>query len=307
VYGPLTIVGIQDIGPLWPREGKPVAYHWPVYIHAARLIIPLILLALLLRKPNRRLSAWWALFPTLALPVAALWVAKKMVEEMGETMIEGVTGFLGDSITLILFAMAFLWLTADRLGNQPRPKAFAGVMGMLALAGSIGLLGVSALGFDAMLILKAFVYAVFVAVFLAVMALTAFESRKRYTPLRFLIRFFIILVVGISAVGTLLSMLLMTLAGFFMGGGFDMDYLAEIVMGQMMGSAFIGLVLFLLMLPFLALALWCPVYRQRFHAILRLPGMQPAEDSVYNGLTTELPMTGEEPPAGGPPVTTDGL
>ena len=307
MYGSLTIVGIQDIGPAGPREGKPVAYHWPVYIHAARLIIPLILLALLLRKPNRRLSAWWALLPTLALPVAALWVAKKMVEEMGETVIEGVTGFLGDSITLILFAMAFLWLMADRLGNQPRPKAFAGVMGMLALAGGIGLLGVSALGFDAMLILKAFVYAVFVAVFLAVMALTAFESRKRYTPPRFLIRFFIILVVGISAVGTLLSMLLMTLAGFVTGDGLDMEYLSEIVAGQMMGSAFIGLVLFLLLLPFLILALWCPTYRQRFYAIFRLPGMQMAEDSVYNDLRIEVPMTEEDPPAGEPPETTDGL
>lgn len=303
MYGPLTIVGIQDIGPLWPREGKPVAYHWPVYIHAVRLIMPLVLVALLLRRPNRRLSAWWALLPTLALPVVVLWGTKKLMD-IG---LGGVMGFVGDNMTLFLFAMAFLWLTADRLGNQPRPKAFAGAMGTLVLAGSIGLLGISALGYDAMLILTAFLYVVFVATFLAVMALTAFESRKRYTPLRFLIRFLIILVVGISAVGTALSAVMMLLAGFFMGGGIDMVDVGQAMAGQMMGSAFIGLVLFLLVLPYLALALWCPVYRERFHAILRLPGMQPAEDSVYNDLRIEVPITGEEPPAGEPPETTDGL
>lgn len=303
MYGPLTVVGIQEIGPLWPREGKPVAYHWPVYIHATRLIIPLALVALLLRKQNRRLSAWWVLLPSLVLPVLALWILEPLVEiDLGD-----ITGFLTDGVSLVLFALAFLWLTADKLGNQPRPKAFAGAMGTLALAGSIGLLGISALGYDAMLILTAFLYVVFVAIFLAVMTLTAFESRKRYTPLRFLIGFLIILVVGISAVGTALSTVMMLLAGFFVGGGIDMVDVGQAMAGQMMGSAFIGFILFLFVLPYLALALWCPIYQQRFHAIFRLPGMQPAEDSVYNDLGIEVPMTEEDPPAGEPPETTDGL
>lgn len=297
----MTIVGIQDIGPLWPREGEPVAYHWPVYIHATRLIIPLVLVALLLRKPNRRLGAWWVLLPSLVLPVLALWILEPLLEiDLGDIM-----GFLSDSVFLVLFALAFLWLTADRLGNQPRPKAFAGALGTFTLAGGVGLLGISALGFDPMLILKAFVYAVFVAIFLAVTALAAFESRKRYTPLRFLIRFFIILVVGIGAVGTALSAMMMLLAGFFIGGGIDMEYLPEIVVSQMMGSALVGLVLFLLLLPFLALALWCPVYRQRFYAILRLPGMQSEEDSGYNAPMLEIVVTGEVPPVAEPPETTE--
>jgi len=303
VYGPLTIVGIQDIGPLWPREGKAVAYHWPVYIHAARLIIPLVLVALLLRRPNRARGAWWVLLPPLVLPAAALWVAEKM----GESEISDAMGFVGDNMTLFFFALAFLWLMSYRLGNLSRLHTFTQALGLLALAGSIGLLGVSFFGYDAMLILKAFVYSVFIFVFLAAMALTAFMSRKRYTPLWFLFHFFIILVVGIAAVGTALSVLLMTLVGGITGGGLGMEYLVTMVVGQMTVSAFTGLVLFLLLLPFLALALWCPVYRQRFHAIFRLPGMRPAGDSAYNDLTHEVPMTGEEPSAGEPPETTNGL
>jgi hypothetical protein len=43
-----------------------------------------------------------------------------------------------------------------------------------------------------------------------------------------------------------------------------------------------GSTLFLLLLPFVALALWSPAYRPRFHAIFRLPGMDFKRDLVYS-------------------------
>lgn len=288
---------------MWPREGKPVAFYWPVYIHAARLIIPLALLALLLRKPNRARGAWWVLLPPLVLPVAALWV----LEQLWNMDLGGVTGFLGDGITLPLFALAFLWLSSYQLINLPRPKAFSGALGTLGLAGIIGLLGVSSFGYDATLILKAFLYVLFVAVFLAALSLAAFESRKRYTPLRFLFRFFIILVVGIALVATALSMFMVLSLGFLMGNSLGVFGWVEIIVGQMTVSAFAGGVLFLLLLPFLALALWCPIFRQRFHAILRLPGMRLEGDNDYNDLSPEVPVMEDSPPAGEPPETKDEL
>ena len=75
MYGPLTIVGIQDIGTAGPREGEPVAYYWPVYIHMVRLIIPLALVALLFRRPNRARGAWWVLPLALIPLVTGLWIA----------------------------------------------------------------------------------------------------------------------------------------------------------------------------------------------------------------------------------------
>ncbi|OQB35605.1 MAG: hypothetical protein BWY09_02239 [Candidatus Hydrogenedentes bacterium ADurb.Bin179] len=213
-------------------------------------------------------------------------------------------GLLIETVTLPFFALAFLWLMADNLGNLPRLRTLTLAVGTLVLAGIIGLFGISAFGFDAMLTVKAFIYAVFVVVFLVAMSLAAFVSRKRYTPLRFLLWFFLILVVGTAVTGTALSMLLMLMAGILMGGGFSLLYLAPMLVSQMTMSALAGLVLFLFVLPFLVLALWCPFYRKRFYAILRLPGMQQEEDSVYNDSTPEIPETGEVPLVEEPPGTT---
>jgi len=301
VYGPLTIVGIQDIGTAGPREGEPVAYYWPVYIHMVRLIIPLALVALLFRRPNRARGAWWVLPLALIPLVTGLWIA-----DAGDAI--GLFDFVGvliETVTLPFFALAFLWLMADKLGNLPRLRTLTLAVGTLVLAGIIGLLGVSAFGFDAILNVKAFIYAVFVVVFLVAMSLAAFVCRKRYTPVRFLLWLFLILVVGTAVTGTALSMLLMLMAGFLMGGGFSLLYLAPMLMSQMTMSALAGLVLFLFVLPFLVLAFWCPFYRRRFYAILRLPGMQTKEDSVYNDPTPEMPVTGDNPPVEESPDTTE--
>lgn len=301
MYGPLTIIGIQDIGPAGPREGEPAAYYWPVYIHMVRLIIPLALVALLFRRPNRMRGAWWVLPLALIPLVTGLWIA-----DAGDAI--GLFDFVGlliETVTLPFFALAFLWLMADNLGNLPRLRTLTLAVGTLVLAGIIGLFGISAFGFDAMLTVKAFIYAVFVVVFLVAMSLAAFVSRKRYTPLRFLLWVFLILVVGTAVTGTALSMLLMLMAGILMGGGFSLLYLAPMLVGQMTVSALAGLVLFLFVLPFLVLALWCPFYRKRFYAILRLPGMQQEEDSVYNDSTPEIPETGEVPLVEEPPEITD--
>ncbi|OQB39988.1 MAG: hypothetical protein BWY09_00900 [Candidatus Hydrogenedentes bacterium ADurb.Bin179] len=51
-----------------------------------------------------------------------------------------------------------------------------------------------------------------------------------------------------------------------------------------------GSVLFVFMLPFLALALWFPTYHARFHAIFRLPGMDYEEETVRDN--TDDPQTG---------------
>ena len=39
---------------------------------------------------------------------------------------------------------------------------------------------------------------------------------------------------------------------------------------------------FIATVPLIVLALWVPVYRQRFHAIFRLPGIDFEVDGAYN-------------------------
>ena len=165
----------------------------------------------------------------------------------------------------------------------------------------IGLLGVSAFGFDAILNVKAFIYAVFVVVFLVAMSLAAFVCRKRYTPVRFLLWLFLILVVGTAVTGTALSMLLMLMAGFLMGGGFSLLYLAPMLMSQMTMSALAGLVLFL----FSCRSSSSPFgVRSIGGGFMPSSGcrMQTKEDSVYNDYA-EMPVTGDNPPGRIPDTT----
>lgn len=294
----MNIVAVQNIGPMGPAEGKPLVYNWPIYVHAARLLMPLVLVMLLMRKPNRTRDAWLVLLPALAIPVLVGWVT----EQVGGN---GIAGLVEDAMAMFLFALAFLWLLAYRLENLPRTTILARVISIFLAAGVIGLIGVSYLGLDVMLVPKAFVCMVLIGAFLAVMALTFYKSRKRYGPLRFLVRLFIIVVVGGATVVTGFAVLLWALSRVLTGGSFNINQLISTLSGEIPASAIGSAAFFLVLFPFLALALWAPTYRRRFHSIFRLPGMQPPDDSAYNGPLPELPVTGDRQTVEEPPDASD--
>ncbi len=57
-FGSLTVSAQQDIGALGPAQGPTVTVHCPIKESLRRVFLWLILLALLLRKPNRNRQAW---------------------------------------------------------------------------------------------------------------------------------------------------------------------------------------------------------------------------------------------------------
>ena len=57
-FGPLRIVARQDLGALGPAQGPPVRAYCPAQDSLRRVLVWLVLLALLLRKPNRNRQAW---------------------------------------------------------------------------------------------------------------------------------------------------------------------------------------------------------------------------------------------------------
>jgi len=268
----LKIVGIQDIGPLGPREGGSTTYYWPFYIRGAWLILPLVLLALLCRRPNRTLDAWCVLLPASLLALLNNWHFK--IIDFDHSL-----GFLNDSVLLFLFAVAFLWLLSYRLVYLPRLKTVAYAVWFLILACAIALPAISYMDVNLGLVSSALAFGALAAAMLLAMILAGRACRNRFTSLRYIIWFFIALVPGIGGVLMSLVALLMLAPRLVSGRGISLRivyYRLEEYVGIGIGG---GSVLFLFMLPFLALALWFPTYRARFYAIFRLPGMNYDKES----------------------------
>ena len=238
--------------------------------------MPLLLLAALtLRAPNRTRGAWLALIPPLVLPPLLLW----LLEQGG---LAALFGFLSDSVAIFLFAVAMLWLLADKLGGPSRMTA-AGYALLVVLAASvIGMFGVSSLSLGFILIPTGIVYGIMTAVFFAAMVFAAAACRKRYTSTRYLVWLFCILVFAIGCVLAFFSGLMTVISLLLMEGGLDVSYLFYSFVISLATGLAVGLAVFLLVLPFIALALWSPTFRPRFHAVFRLPGMCFEQEDAHN-------------------------
>ena len=283
VFGSLSIVGIQDIGPLGPERSEPTVYYWPIYWHLGPVALVLVLALLLFRSANRRKSAGWVLLLALVLP----YLCSRGLDWSGVTR---YAPHLHDSVAIFFFTVAVVWLLGDMLGGLRRFRTVMNAVLLMILTGLIGLLILSGpnmspdLG-DVVLTCAALVFATFLA-----MTLAGVACRKRYTPLRYGFWFFVMLVPGIGGVLAFLIGLVVLAVDVLSGGGFPSTrylnyHFQEVFRTGLLG----GLALFVFMLPFLALAYWHPMYRSRFHAIFRLPGMDVGDNAVgSNGGDKEI-------------------
>lgn len=276
VYGSLKIVGIQDIGPIGSHEGDPEEYYWPFYVRGAWLILPLALVALLFRRRNRTRDAWLVLFPALMLQMLGEWI----LQEIGLTRF---LGFVCDSAVLFLFAMGFLWLLSYKLAYLSRLKAVAYAVCLIVLAGVIALPGISYMDITASLMPSVLAFGALAVATLLAMSLAGRACRKRFTSLRYVIWFFVVLVPGIGGVLMALISFWELVPRLLNGSGISLHYIYGNLEDYVKVGLFAGSILFAFMLPFLALALWSPTYRERFHAIFRLPGMNYEEENDLTG------------------------
>ena len=272
-----------------PEEGEPVVYYWPVYYHFAWLLIPLLLLMLLLRAVNRRsCCAWLLLLAILLLSLGNMW-------GIGQIGIFQVFSFVFDSLAIYLFGMSFLWLLSDNLLGRTHASAFLRALLILAVAGVIGLIGVSGFGLGLILIPIAIAYGFMTFVALVAILLAGLACRQRYSPPRYLVWLFIICVPGIGGVLAVLIGFLMLLSGIFTMGALSLQEVMSLFGSALTSGLISGGVIFLLVLPFMAMALYSPVFCPRFHAIFRLPGMEFTPDEEYNDGVQEAPEAGQDP------------
>lgn len=275
-------------------EGEPAVYHWPIYYHFTWLMLPLLLAVLACRAPNRRAFTPWLLpLSMLLLPAAGFWLLEKL--EILRSF-----GFLADSVTMYLFAMAFLWLLADKISHSERMASFGYAVLILLAAGVIGLVGISGLGFGLILIPTGIVYGLMVFVAMVAILSTGVACRKRYTPLRFLVWLFIVCVPYMGGLLVLILFLPLSFSQVFFGESLSLTAIPSHLASAAAPGLILGLVVFGLVFPFMALAVWAPAFRPRFHALFRLPGMQSAGAKVYNDLPPELPPAEDDPSKGNP-------
>ena len=270
-------------------EGEPAVYHWPIYYHFAWLMLPLLLAVLACRAPNRRAFTPWLLpLSMLLLPAAGFWLLEK-VEFVR------MFGFLADSLTMFLFAMALLWLVADKIAHVERMASFGYAVLIMFAAGVIGLIGVSGFSFGLLLIPAGIVYGLMLAAAMVAILFTGIACRKRYSPLRFLVWLFIVCVPCMGGVLILLLLLPMSFPQLLYGEGLSLAAVPALLATAVAPGLILGLIAFGLVFPFMALAVWAPAFRPRFHALFRLPEMQSAGAKVYNDLPPEVPPAGEAP------------
>ncbi len=257
-FGALQIVAIQDLGPAGPRESEPVTYHWPLYLHLMPLILLVLLIALLLRDPNRVRGAWLVLLPMLLCLLLS-------VAPLGQGMFVQFLLVAVDSFILLFFGLACLWLLADMLGGLTGIQAFVGAVGLLAGAGAVGLFALSSLSLGVIHIPMVLIYCIVTGMLLVAMLSAGAACRKRYTPSRFLLVTLIICV--------LLTTALFAILGLISGLLFGMDtmHLLLSVTSMLVSGITSGVFAFCLLLPFIAMALWSPAYKPRFHAIFQFP------------------------------------
>lgn len=230
-----------------------VEYEWPIYRHFASLLPMVVLLALMLLKPNRTAKAWLIFVPIAVgaaifyLPAAAL----AILSVSTGSPFGGMSWLLG---------LAALWLLGDRFAGMRKRWAFpfaAFVVTAFALVEAI------MRGHDPFALAFTIIPAVMP---LLALVLAAFWCRKRFSGPRY---------VGMLACAcatiVFIGVVASTLFFLISMGTLRPSMLFSLLVGVPMLTAIGALLIFVFLLPFVLLSLKCLFYRQRFVAALRLP------------------------------------
>ena len=187
----------------------------------------------------------------------------------------------------LLVAWTAVWLVSPWLARRSAVVALTLALGLAALVGAAGEVGASGrLAFTISLT----DYAVWVFALGIAFVLSGLSCRRTYRPRRFLAWLVPWLIVG-AAVGVTCKMLLVLAPRFFDQHAVKPPALLLLSVLALVSLGTAG-ALYLLNLPFMYLAFRYPLYRDRFHKLLRLPeSVPPAATSsdASTGGQCELP------------------
>jgi len=185
-------------------------------------------------------------------------------------------------ITLIILSLASLWLLGHWLGQYKGIASFFIAIFLMAGIGIFGIFSSFSFQWDRNTTPYMFVYGIGILVLLLALSLARRCCRKKFTAIRFML--FLLLWLPICTIASILIYM-----GIFMIFKEAFRSTFPGILGQtfIIGTIF-GLVLYLILLPFMILAFRSGFYRRRLEGCLNLPA--PAAES--GNLETAKPENG---------------
>jgi hypothetical protein len=261
----LTIVASHDLGEQGTLRSKPLLVDWRWYYHLPSLAFwALALVPLLVLRGNHRPQAWAILAPLLAVVVGSRMLTTMLFLSPGAS--EPFSIFCGTFAT----AWAIVWLLGPWLDDVPGVVAFLLAGLVMFLVGLLAYLACFGLAWNKSSVPLILFYAFAALGLLVPMALSRWSCRTLFSPARFMGRLFLwmmAVLVGLIAPLFLLAVVLSMAADGARQIGFFA--LIGVLMVGFYGT-FTAVFVYLLNLPFMALAFRTKFYRQRFCRVLRL-------------------------------------
>jgi hypothetical protein len=258
--GKLTLVASSDLGGLGAKDGSPVPYHWVLPGIAPFLLPWLIILVLLVLKPNRCAAAWM-----IWLPLGCVVV----LTQSTPSFLPSGANFLLDAIAALAIGLAAVWLLAGYLRPQNRFVSFLCVL--LALAGSsllamVAKQGVSLLTVESFSesLVTGIVLAVAVLASAAALSLCGLVGRGRYHPLGlYLWLILLLMVLWLVIASPFFLFAVMASGGSIPWSEFFIPVLVVAVIN------------YATLLPFIILSSASPFYCRRLKALLQVKPVVP--------------------------------
>jgi len=272
----LKITASADIGQLGPKDSDAAVYKWKLYYSAPSLTLwAVLLLSIILDKANRNPHALLVLVPLLI--VNLLWSIFKKAVGFPSAQAE-MFNMLFYSLTV---GIAILWLLAHKLGNRSRFVTFLlafTIMAFVSLTGAIsyGGLELSQQTVEVLLLLAILVFAMLLG-----FVLTGWWCRKRYRPVSFM------LWLAVWTVAANLVSMLVFYSIVFVARRVSVPISTVLLIALIAGSV-LGAFLYLVVFPYMILALRSSFFRERFYACLRLKSMPTATGPVPEASVPQL-------------------
>jgi len=249
------------MGELGPKDSDAVVYEWKWYYNAPSLALwALLVLAIVLVKANRNRHALLILAPLLI--VNLLWSIFKKAVGFPSAQAE-MFNMLFYSLTV---GIAILWLLAHKLGNRSRFVTFLLALAIMAVVGLAGAISYGGLEFSQQTVATLMLLAILVFAMLLGFVLTGWWCRKHYSGLRFM------LYLALWTVSASLVSMLVVYSIVFIVQRASVSISTMLFFVPVVGSV-LGGFLYVVVFPYMILALRSSFFRERFYACLHLKSM----------------------------------
>lgn len=219
-----------------------------------------LILVFVLPKSNRNPRALLIIAPLVV--VNLLWLLFKKALGMSSSNAQQFD-MLFQSISI---SIAVMWLIAHKLGNRNRFVTFLRALALMAVIGLVGAISYSGLNFSQSTVEAIIMLIISALAMLLGFVLTGRQCRIRYSGLRF------VLYLALWTVAVCLASTLVFYPIVFIIQQVPVPISTVLLVALISGLAF-GVFLYVIVFPFMILAIYSPFFRERFFTCLRLKSM----------------------------------